>query len=747
MATSGSFKTSGYEGRCLLFSWKEVSQSVTSNTTTISWTLEGDGTGEVNWYKSGNFKVVIDGETVYSSTTRIQLYDGTVVASGILTFTHNDDGTKSFTASAEAGIYTVAVNCNGSGTFTLDTIARASQPSCITYPEHTQNVGNFGDIISIHMNRKSSAFTHTVRYAFGDLSGTCINAETLKTTNKDVGTGFKWKIPESFMNKIPSNTSGSGTIYVDTYNGTTLVGTKTCGFTAKVPVSVKPSCTIQVLDNTNIKDTYGSLIKGLSKLYVKTTFQAAYSSPVKAYNITANGVKYTEAEIVTGALSEAGTTTITATVTDKRERTSDAVSASFSVLDYSPPAITTLAVHRCNMDGTANDRGEYVEILFSGEVTPLDNKNTAIYTVKYKKSSDSIWTSLTTDVNGRKPTDLNNNYAVYNQSYIFEADSNSSYNVVVSVTDNHKTASRPTSASTAFTLINYHPDGNALRLGGVAEKENTFQNDLDLCQIGNSYCYSAVGNDGQSGFVRMAVITINASYADEPIVFEFIQRGKNMPMVVHTCFASTSTAKPSLNTIWYEGYNYNAYITETSDSEWELYVKKAEDWDEITLSRWYTSDRMRKKISIEFPGDHANTVPLGLNGYYHATPAIVRSIIDCVMPVGFVLTLYSHADPNNMYPGTTWVRIQNAFLWGCDASGTIGQTGGAKTHTLTEEEMPSHFHGATYSHQNGSAFEKNRAWYAANGSDMSYGTAWAGGNQPHNNMPPYVQVSIWRRTA
>lgn len=122
--SSGSFNTTKYEVRYLTFSWAVKSQSVSNNSTTISWTLKGAGGSTTSYYKAGNFKVVINGSTVYSSSTRIQLYNGTTVASGNFTIKHNSDGTKSFTASAEAGIYNAAVNCKGSGSWTLPTIER-----------------------------------------------------------------------------------------------------------------------------------------------------------------------------------------------------------------------------------------------------------------------------------------------------------------------------------------------------------------------------------------------------------------------------------------------------------------------------------------------------------------------------------------------------------------------------------------------------------------------------------------------
>lgn len=119
---SGSFNTSAYSNRFLTLSWT-ATQDVANNQTTVKWTLKGAGSAS-GFYKAGNFKVVIAGETVYTSATRIDLYNGTTVASGSKVIKHNNDGAKSFTASAEAGIYTVAVNCSGSGSWELKSIPR-----------------------------------------------------------------------------------------------------------------------------------------------------------------------------------------------------------------------------------------------------------------------------------------------------------------------------------------------------------------------------------------------------------------------------------------------------------------------------------------------------------------------------------------------------------------------------------------------------------------------------------------------
>lgn len=126
MANSGSFNTSAYSVRYLTFNWWINSQSIEGNYTDIGWNLVGAGGSTTSWYKAGAFKVVINGDTVYETgqNDRITLYNGTTVASGTKRIYHNSDGSKSFSASAEAGIYTYARNVSGSGSWSINSIPR-----------------------------------------------------------------------------------------------------------------------------------------------------------------------------------------------------------------------------------------------------------------------------------------------------------------------------------------------------------------------------------------------------------------------------------------------------------------------------------------------------------------------------------------------------------------------------------------------------------------------------------------------
>ena len=68
---------------------------------------------------------------------------------------------------------------------------------------------------------------------------------------------------------------------------------------------------------------------------------------------------------------------------------------------------------------------------------------------------------------------------------------------------------------------------------------------------------------------------------------------------------------------------------------------------------------------------------------------------DYVPPVGIILTMGVSTSPAELYPGTTWARIKDRFLWGASETHPLGETGGSATHTLTVNEMPAHTHSAS----------------------------------------------------
>lgn len=98
-----------------------------------------------------------------------------------------------------------------------------------------------------------------------------------------------------------------------------------------------------------------------------------------------------------------------------------------------------------------------------------------------------------------------------------------------------------------------------------------------------------------------------------------------------------------------------------------------------------------------------------------------------------------------IYGGKTWKKIEGMFLLGASSDYVVNSTGGEKNHTLTTDEMPSHHHGIPHGYVGLTPAEINIS-YSDNMKTGTYQpTTSTGGNQPHNNMPPYKTVYIWER--
>ena len=136
-ASSGAFETSVYNAAGskypdrIRLEWSS-SQSVENNTSTIYWTVKSaGGTGNsYSYVMAGPVTVNIADVTVFSRSDRFKMHVGETLGSGSFTLTHNTDGTKSFSAWAEAAIYTYAVSSTKYGySVDLPQIPRASSIS------------------------------------------------------------------------------------------------------------------------------------------------------------------------------------------------------------------------------------------------------------------------------------------------------------------------------------------------------------------------------------------------------------------------------------------------------------------------------------------------------------------------------------------------------------------------------------------------------------------------------------------
>jgi hypothetical protein len=136
-----------------------------------------------------------------------------------------------------------------------------------------------------------------------------------------------------------------------------------------------------------------------------------------------------------------------------------------------------------------------------------------------------------------------------------------------------------------------------------------------------------------------------------------------------------------------------------------------------------------------------------------AEQARVIAMADAIacFPIGTVLVTTNSTNPGT-YIGGTWTAIEGKFLLAQSEDHTAGETGGAETVTLTVDELPSHRHGMdNYLIDDGT--EQKTGWngFTMRGKEVAIAelvkTRAVGGDMPHENMPPYLVVYMWERTA
>lgn len=736
MALSGSFSSKFAGGYTLRVYWS-VAQSIGNNTSTpsVDVYLDQASSYDLNVNSRTDNTLTIAGKSYTWTSPSINSAGGKstrIARMQLDPIAHNSDGTKSVTLTVKYNIRatisgTYYESATASATLTFNPILRATQPTLSALSV------NMGGSITINTPRASSSFTHDLAYSFAGSAYT-----TIRT---GVGTSYAWTVPD-LASRVPNSTSGVMTIRCVTKSGATTVGTKTVTLTVKVPASVVPTISAVTLTEATagLAAQFGAFIQNKSAIKCTITAAGAKGSTIKSYSSTFQGLAYSGSSWTTKKLGTAGTLSLVTTVTDSRGRTAKKTT-SVTVLEYNPPAVSELRVYRCTSDGTPADDGTAFAAAYAYSVPSLNGGNTAKAVLAYKRATASTYTNAYT------ATAVAQNRTQLVTSATFSTDYQ--YDIQLTVTDWFGTVTTYHAVlPSAAVILDIGADGKSLGIFKTAEVSGAMEiaGDTRITgtqeRMGNKFTLSTPGEAGTSGYILMARIEITAANADTPITFVLSRRQELSPMTVHVALRNSTATESSLSSIRYEGSNYGAFLVKLDELTWDLYVQKGSNYDTITLQDWWTSRTMESRVRVVFPGTLVASLP---DTYYRATPLVPESILDSFMPVGYILLLYSHADPNTMYPGTTWVRIQNAFLWACDPEGAVGITGGAKEVTLTTEQIPAHSHGSVYS--GNVSGTKTHTWLASGGSNMAYGTVSTGGGKAHNNMPPYVQVSVWRRTV
>ena len=319
-----------------------------------------------------------------------------------------------------------------------------------TQPSLSASTVEMGKSVTINTPAVSNAYRHTLRYAFGSASGTIATG---------IASSVSWTPPVSLANQIPSATAGSGTIYCDTYSGSTLLGTKSVSITLTVPGSVVPSA--GTLSAALAEDTSGTglYVKGMGKAKLTLSrASGAYGSSIKSYSVSGGGWSSNESTLTTGILQAAGEITFTAVVTDSRGRKASTM-RTISVIDYTKPGVAVCDVYRCDADGNRKKAGTYFAVEINASYSAITG-NTLSITARYKKQSESSYGTATNVTNNGKTVIGGGNIGA-----------STTYDVLVTVADKYNSLSIPRTLSTKSVLQSFKRSAGAA-IGKVAELAN-----------------------------------------------------------------------------------------------------------------------------------------------------------------------------------------------------------------------------------------------------------------------------------
>lgn len=389
--------------------------------------------------------------SVLSNNSTLMLIDKTV------TIAHNADGKKSFALSARfsgSGGWSPGTLTIGGNSFTLSTIPRSSSVTVAS--------GIIGSSVTININRQSSSFKHTVRYTWGSKSGTIAS---------NVDTATTWTIPNDFANDIPNSTSGTGTIYVDTYSGSTNTGTQSVSFRADVPASMKPTFSNVTLTDTN--GAAGSLLTGNNFLQIISNVQVTFNGASGSYSSSIVGYK---AEIVNrnqvttsnggtlGIMNFYGSATIRASVFDSRGRQSDTKDITINVIEYFAPILSFTALR-------TRETPNIIQIVRNAKIAPItlsgSQKNVMTLTFKVAPLGSTSYTADNGSATGTFTTQHTLTNSAANMAGNYPA--NKSFTVIGTLADKFTSIEFSATVATESVVMSYDKDGR-VGVGKVVEQ-------------------------------------------------------------------------------------------------------------------------------------------------------------------------------------------------------------------------------------------------------------------------------------
>ena len=626
MATYSSTFNTGYK---IIAEVTTISQNVTSNYSeiniktyiqstgssyTISSSVQKSGTitigqsGQTIYYNGGN----LAGPVNYGFWCYVGLSGNQKKLLNDVTFIcyHNSDGSLSIPISVSVNIainfssgYRGTVSC--SGTYSPSKFSRAS-----TFSLNVSSVTLGSTQITVSIARSSSSFTHQVFYSVNNNT----SSTRLVNNNSSVGTSISFTPPLDDVKYIPNSTSATATISVDTYNGSTYIGSTFKTLSVNVPSSTQPTVSLTVTEEGG--GLNGVYVKGKSKAKISINASASQGASITERNTTVTGMSSNSGtSFTTAVFTTAGTKTITTTVKDSRGRTASA-SKTITVQDYIVPTYSFNAI-RCNSGGTEDaTNGTYCKFTYSiTGYSDLNSSNTLTWKIYLSSNNGSSWTLVTQGTGLKSSTST-----IYGSGTL---STDTTYKAKMQITDAYGTYTKIVDIPTAYVTMDFLQGGKGIAFGKVANLNDTFECNMysqfnrPIHSTRGTYCHQSGGTGGQNGYIKFGTITVTGTYADGYILITVARRKDQVPKELIIKFKNGDTKDPELESFYVRGTIGNFYIYKSATSTWDLYALKNESYDNVGVLDIQMSKYQFEKVDVTWhDGVQVSTLP---SGYVTAT--------------------------------------------------------------------------------------------------------------------------------
>lgn len=707
-------------------------QSIPNNNTPIDWALYLECTTSYFSTFASTFSAIVDGATVFSTTNQVVSlsgqYSSVLLASGSRTIDHNPDGAKtlsfsgSFRTNSSASYTPSTIPLVVSGSQVLPTIPRTSLLNSFSDFQIETTAGVIAGNLTIY----SATFNHTVKLLQNGIERASWAIAAGPTGSYNFALTLSAAQRDAIFGAMPSVDAQSFSLEVATFSGATQIGsavTKTAVGT--IPSNYKPVITTAnsnySFTNKNSKlITY--LIKTVSTLTLLlsggtvSTGATLSEYKIRFGAITRTGV-YSGAAISenVGLIATSGTLLAYYSIKDSRGRWSTEISESLVVNDYSPPISTGFDVKRNSVPTSAD-----FDLNFSNSLYSLGN--TWTYTPYYWNGSTWVACKAATAI---AAASIN---AVYTHSLPYSE--SLSYNMKVVLIDQFNSVEYIDTMPTSAFPLSYGTRG----IGVGKDTSDTYDLEVGLGGIQSD------GPASISGILTKAqrrASYLNAITNADDILEEWVLSGST----------AGSTNFPNYPTL----------------SWWYLHTIQYSDDRRMQVAYGYSSNEIWRRY-------------LGTSWSAWVKIYPQSSPLDAY-PIGAVYLAVDSTSPATLFGGT-WARIGHGrTLFGqydSDADFNVAEeTGGDKTHVHTSA---AHVHGggglaaliniastgATYLAKKAFAWTGNPSTRGGSGNyttvngDANTTAGIIGGSTdsttPGNtgsssNVPPYLVVYMWKRTA